>query len=140
MDADDGVLAIVLATEHLLDFARLDFGGERAEGLIELGFDRLSSFGPLDEHGQIVCAPLQRLTEVAILLEPPAALQELLRRGLVFPEIRFGNFRLDGGQLGLELRGVKDSSGDRKPASRDPDTAVLARRAEWSLVVDPKQP
>ena len=97
MDGDDGVAAIVLAAEHLLDLAGLHFLIERLERLAELGVDRLARFGPLDEHGEVVALLLERHDQVAILLEPPAALLDLLGFGLVFPEIGRGGARVEAG-------------------------------------------
>ena len=97
MDGDDRVLAIVLAAEHLLDLAGLHFLLERIERLAELGVDRLAGLGPFDEHGEIVALLLERRHQIAVLLEPPAALQHLLRFGLIFPEIGRGGARLEAG-------------------------------------------
>ncbi len=60
MNRDDGVLAIVLAAEHLLDLAGLHFLVERVERLRELGVDRLARLGPFDEHGEVVALLLER--------------------------------------------------------------------------------
>jgi hypothetical protein len=78
----------VLAAEHLLDFAGLHFLIERFERLAEVLVDRFTGLGPLDQHGEIFALPLERQDQIAILLEPAAALQELLCFGLIFPEIR----------------------------------------------------
>ena len=114
VDRDDRVLAIVLAAEHLLDLAGLHFLVERVERLRELGVDRLAGLGPLDEHGEIVALLLERRDELAILLEPAAALQHLLRFGLVLPEIGRGGARLEAGQFFVGAGGLKDSSADRQ--------------------------
>jgi hypothetical protein len=87
MDRDDGVLAIVLAAEHLLDLAGLHFLIERLERLSEILVDRFAGLGPLDEDGEVVALSLEREDQIAIQLEPAAALQDLLRFGLIFPEI-----------------------------------------------------
>ena len=97
MDGDDRVLAIVLAAEHLLDLAGLHFLIERVERLAELGVDRLAGFGPFDEHGEIVALLLERRHQIVVLLEAPAALQDLLRFSLIFPEIGRGGARLEAG-------------------------------------------
>jgi hypothetical protein len=85
----------VLAAEHLLDLAGLHFLIEPIEPLRELGIDGLAGLGPLDEHSQIVGLLGQRQDEVALLLEAAAALQDLLRFGLVFPEIGSGGARFE---------------------------------------------
>ena len=51
MDGDDGVLSIVLATEHLLDLARLHLLIEAVERLAELRVHGFARLGPFDEHG-----------------------------------------------------------------------------------------
>ena len=97
MDREDGVLAIVLATEHFLDLAGLHFLIERIKGLAELSVDGFSSLRPFDEHRQIVALLFQRSNEIELLLQPATALQNLLGFGLVFPEIRRGGARLEAG-------------------------------------------
>src|SRR5439155_18790006 len=59
MDRDDGVFAIVLAAEHLLDLAGLYFLIERLEGLCEFRVDRLARLRPLDEHAEIIALLLE---------------------------------------------------------------------------------
>jgi hypothetical protein len=115
MDRDDRVLAIVLAAEHLLDFASLHFLIQSVERLRELDVDRLPRFRPLDEDAEIVAALAQRHDEVAVLLEPSAALQGLLGFGLVFPEIGRGGARLEAVQLVVRAGDFKDSSADPQP-------------------------
>ena len=116
MNGDDGVPAIVLAAEHLLDLAGLDLLIERVEGGPELRIDRFAGIGPLDEHGEVVALPAQRHHQVAVLLEAPAALQDLLRFSLVFPEVGGSGARLEAGQLFLWTGCLKDNSGDRRRA------------------------
>ena len=99
MDRDDRVLAIVLAAEHLLDLAGLHLLIERVERGCEFAVDRLPRLGPLDQDGEVVALLAQRHHQVAILLQAPAALQDLLRFGLVFPEIGRGGARLEAGQF-----------------------------------------
>jgi hypothetical protein len=104
----------VLAAEHLLDFAGLHFGIESVEGGRELGVHRLTRFGPFDEDGQIVAFFPQRQHQIAILLEPPAALQRLLRFDLIFPEVGRGRTRLETIQFFVGTGCLKDSSADRR--------------------------
>jgi hypothetical protein len=101
----------VLAAEHLLDLAGLHFLIESFERLREFVIDRLARFGPLDENRQIVALLPQRHDQVAILLQPPAALEDLLGFGLVFPEIGGGGARLEAVQFVFGAGGFKDSSG-----------------------------
>ena len=113
VDGDDGVLAIVLAAEHLLGLAGLDLGGEVVEPAREVVGNRLARVGPLDQHGEVLDAPVQRGAEVAILFQAAAALEELLRPDLILPEVRVGDARFDVRQFVRGLCGVKDSSAGR---------------------------
>ena len=67
--------------------AGLHFLIERVERHAEVLVDRLPGFRPLDQHGEVLALALQRPHQIAIQLEPAAALQDLLRFGLIFPEI-----------------------------------------------------
>jgi len=116
VDGHDRIAAIVLAAEHLLDFAGLDLLIVGIERLLELRFDRLAGRRPLLQNRKIVTALAQRHHEVAILFEPPAALQDALGFGLVFPEIRRGGARLETCQLFVESSTLKDSSADPQPS------------------------
>jgi hypothetical protein len=87
----------VLASEHLLDLGGLNLLIEGLERLSELGVDRLPRLGPLEQDGEIVALLPQRDDQIAILLQAAAALQYLLRVGLVFPEIGRGGARLEAG-------------------------------------------
>src|SRR5262245_47331530 len=128
MDGDDGVLPIVLAAEHLLDFAGLHLLIERVERLRELRVDLLARLGPLDEHAEVVALFPERPHQIAILLEPAAALQDFLGFGLVFPEIVGGRTRVQAVQLLLGAGGLKDSSGGRRRVWSDPDSGASTRR------------
>jgi hypothetical protein len=102
----------VLAAQHLLDLASLHFLVERVERMREFGVNGLARLGPLHEHGQIVALGPERAHEIAILLEPAAALQDLLRFSLVFPEIGRGRARFEAVQLFFRAGGFKDNSAD----------------------------
>jgi hypothetical protein len=106
----------VLAAEHLLDLAGLHLLVERIQRLGEFGVDRLARVGPFDEHGEIVGLLAERLDELAILLEAPPPLQDLLGFSLIFPEIGRGGARLEAGQFLFGAGGFKDSSADRQRA------------------------
>jgi hypothetical protein len=106
----------VLAAEHLLDLAGLNLLVERLERLRELRIDRLARFRPFDEHAQVVALLPQRHHQIAILLKPAAALQDLLGFGLIFPEIGRGGSRLEAVQFFVGTGRFKDSSADRKLA------------------------
>jgi hypothetical protein len=116
MDRDDRVLAIVLAAEHLLGLAGLHFGGELVEPLRKIAEDVLARLQPLDEHDEVVGAALQRLAERDVRFERLAALQRLLRGGLVLPEIGIGGLLLYLRELVAGPGRVKDSSADRTRA------------------------
>jgi hypothetical protein len=118
----------VLAAEHLLDLAGLHFLIEEIERLRELGVDALAGVRPLDQHGEIVALLLERDAQVAILLQPAAALQDLLRFGLVFPEIGRGGARLEAVQFVCGSRRLKDSSADRWRVCGDPRSGASDRR------------
>jgi hypothetical protein len=88
----------VLAAEHLLGLAGHDLGVEIVEPPGQIGGDVLARLPPLDEDGEIVDAALQRLAERDVGFERFAALQDLLRRRLVFPEVRSGGLLLYFGE------------------------------------------
>src|SRR5436190_1769683 len=112
MDRENRVPPIVLAAEHLLDFGGLHFAVERVERLPQLAIDGLAGFEPFDEDGEIVALLGQRSRQVAVLLEPATALQDLLCLGLIFPEIGSGGARFEARQLFVGAGGLKDSSAD----------------------------
>jgi hypothetical protein len=106
----------VLAAEHLLDLAGLDFFVERVEALRELALDGFAGLGPLEQHLQVLAALLQRLREIAILFETAPALQDLLRFGLVLPEIGRRGACLETMELFFGFGGFKDSYADLQRA------------------------
>jgi hypothetical protein len=116
MDGDDGVLAIVLAAEHLLDLAGLHLLIERLERLGELGVNRLPRFGPFDENGEVFALLPEREHQIAILFETAPALEDSLRLGLIFPEIGRRRARLEPVQFFVRFGTLKDNSADRQRA------------------------
>jgi hypothetical protein len=118
----------VLAAEHLLDLARLDLLVEGVEAGGKLGVDRFARFRPLDEDGEIVVLLLERQDEIAILLEPAAALLDFLRFRLVLPEIGEGGARVEAGQFFFRTGALKDNSADRRRVCRDPRSGASTRR------------
>jgi hypothetical protein len=90
VDGDDGVLAVVLAAEHLLRLAGVDLGRQLVEAA-----QRSSSTAPRLAHSTSTArssaALAERSHEVAVLFEPAAALERLLRLGLVLPEVGLGD-------------------------------------------------
>jgi hypothetical protein len=131
MNGDDGVLAIVLAAEHLLRLAGFDLADQFIEAAREILGHRLPRLRPFDQHREIVDAPAQRFTQVAVLFEAAAPLQQLLGAGLIFPEVGVGDPQLYAGELVGGAGCVKDSSADRTRVWRGPDTGGAARRVEW---------
>jgi hypothetical protein len=127
MDGDDGVLAIVLAAEHLLGLAGVDLGGEVVERTPQIVGHRLAGLGPFGEHGKILEPLAQRFAEIAILLETAPPLQQLLRRRLVLPEVRGTDALLDVLQLAGGMCCVKDSSAGRRRGAPNPDTCEAVR-------------
>jgi hypothetical protein len=114
MDGDDRVLSIVLAAEHLLDLAGLHFLVECLDSGDELVVHRLAGRGPFEQHREVVGFLLERKNQVAVLLEPSAALLDLLCFGLVLPEIRERGARIEAGQFFVRPGLLKDSSADRQ--------------------------
>jgi hypothetical protein len=110
MNRDDRVPAIVLATEHLLRLAGVDLVFQFVERFREIVEHRLAGFGPLGEHSEVVDPPPERFAQVTVLLQAAAALEQLLRRLLVFPEVGVRYTRFDLGEFVCRAGGVKDSS------------------------------
>jgi hypothetical protein len=100
----------VLATEHLLGLAGIDLLGELVERARKIVDHRFAGLDPFGEDGKVVDPPLQRLAEIEILLEPSAALQQLLRRLLILPEVRLTDSCFYACEFVCGAGGVKDSS------------------------------
>ena len=90
VNRDDGVLAIVFAAEHLLDFAAFDETGELVDALRQLRSDIFALTGPIDEHAEVVCFGSERGDQLDFFLDAAAPLEGLLRLDLVVPEIGRG--------------------------------------------------
>ena len=123
MDGDDRVGAIVLAAEHLPGFRRVDLLLQLVERAREVGVDVFARTGPFDQDADVVGAARQRFEQRPIFLEPPAALHDLLRLGLVAPEIGSRDARLYFGELFIEVGALKDASAARAIACSGPRTA-----------------
>ena len=130
MNRHDRVLSIVLAAEHLLDLARVDFLREILEPARHVVADGLPLLRPFEEDAEVVGAPFQRIAELTILFETAAALQQLLGGRLVLPEVRVRNALFDSGEFVRGTGGVKDSSADRTRVWRGPDTGGAGRRVD----------
>ena len=116
VDGEDGVLPIVLASEHLLRFGRLDLSSERVETRRQLAEDVFALAGPLHQNGEVARAAFQRFDEVAVFLEAAASLQHLLGFGLIFPEIWRRDPPFEPAQPFDRLGGLKASSADPRSA------------------------
>jgi hypothetical protein len=114
MNRDDGVLAVVLAAEHLLDFAAFDEAREFVDTRRQLGADVLALFGPVEKHAQVVRIPLERGNQLDFFLDTAAALKNFLRLDLVVPEVGRGGAGFYLCELVLWAGGLKDSSAGRR--------------------------
>jgi len=114
VDRDDRVLAIVLAAEHLFDFAVLDQARELLDARRQLTTHVLTLAGPVDEHTQVVRLRFQGGNQLDFFLNPPAALENFLRLDLVIPEIGRGCAGFYLRELVTRASSFKDSSADRR--------------------------
>jgi len=105
----------VFAAEHLLDFALLHLGVEPVETAGQIVGHGLALVRPLEQHGQVVGAPPERLAQLVVLLQAPPALQRLLRRSLVLPEVGCRRLLVQAGELDGQIGVVKDSSAGPRP-------------------------
>src|SRR5687767_6036030 len=128
MNRNDGVLAIVLAAEHLLDLAAFDHARQLIDAHGQLRRDILTLARPIHEHTKIVCFSLEGRDQLDLFLDSTSALEGFLRLDLVVPEIgrRRAGFYLC--ELVTRASGLKDNSGDRRRASRGPDICGLNHR------------
>jgi hypothetical protein len=123
MNGDDRVLGVELAREHRPDFAGLDVAAEAVERLLEVGGDVFALLRPVDEDGEIVRLLAQRGGERAIVFDAAAALLDLLRRGLVLPEVGRGGAQIEVVQFAGKAGFVKAPSAGRRRGWRDPGIA-----------------
>jgi hypothetical protein len=87
----------VLAAEHFLGLAGLDLTGKIVECAGEFFADRLAGLDPLRQDFEVLETALERLGELAVLFQATPALQQLLRSGLILPEVRRGDAFFDSG-------------------------------------------
>jgi hypothetical protein len=106
----------VLAAEHLLDLAGVDFGRKRLEAPLDVALDLLALLEPLHEHGEVVGSAAQRLDEREVVLQPAAPLEDLLGLRLILPEVRRRDLQLEALELVARSRRLKDSSAGRRRA------------------------
>jgi hypothetical protein len=117
----------VLAAEHLLDLGRLHLLLQLVESVSELLVDGFALLEPLEDDTEVVGGLVEPARELDVLLEPAPALQDLLRLGLIFPEIRRGEPLLETAQFLGGACGLKDSSAGRRRASRGPGSGGSGR-------------
>jgi hypothetical protein len=118
VNRDDGVLAIVLAAEHLLDLAAFDEAGKLLDARGELRGDIFALARPVDEHTKVVCLGSERRDQLDLFLDSTAALKDFLRLDLVGPEIGRGCAGFYLCEFITRASGFKDNSGGRQPASQ----------------------
>ena len=87
MNREDGVLAVVLAAEHLLDLTAVNQARELLYALRELGENIFPLPRPVDENGQVVGLRFQRGHELDVFLDTTPALEDFLRFDLIAPEV-----------------------------------------------------
>jgi hypothetical protein len=91
MDCHDRVGAIVLAAQHLLDLGSLDFGLQGFERTLQVDSYVFAAVGPFEQDAEIVEFAHQRIAQLDFFAQTAAALQQLLRFGLVGPEVGSSN-------------------------------------------------
>jgi hypothetical protein len=64
---------------------------------LQVGTDVFPALGPFNEHGEIVHAAAQRITQRKVVFDPAPTLHHLLGVGLIVPEARAGGDLLDLG-------------------------------------------
>jgi hypothetical protein len=116
VDRQDGVDAVVLATQHLLELGALDHGLEPREAGLQVLVHVLAGGAPLEEHAGVVLLAPEPLQEVEVALDALAALEDLLRGVLPGPEIGGRHLPLEPGELALQAAFVKDSRGCPRPS------------------------
>jgi hypothetical protein len=119
----------VLAAEHFLRLAGIDLDREIVERPSQIVHDRLSRLGPFGQHREVVDPLAQGLAEIPILFDPAPPLQQLLRSGLVLPEIRRGDAVFYFPEFIRRAGGVKDSSAGPSRGGSDPRTCEAVHRA-----------
>src|SRR5207302_10948307 len=128
MNRQNGVLAVVLAAQHLLDLAGVDQTRELVDAGRQLAGDILALAGPFDEHTKILGALSERIDQLNFLFDPPAALKKLLCFGLIGPEVGRRGALFYAGEFFGWASGLNDSSGGRRRASPSLDICGSVRR------------
>jgi hypothetical protein len=131
MNRDDGAEAIVLPTEHHLEFLAFDFGargGECSLGFAgRLGIVEAFFLGHREKHASLVERLFKLLEAGELDFDALLFLEDRLRGFRVVPEVLLdglvGEFLSAGGQLG----DVKDASGELRCELRDRSLAGECR-------------
>jgi len=100
VDRQDGVGAVVLAAEHLLELGGLDQGLKRPQRRLEVGADILAGLDPLHEDTGVALLGGELLQKLEVRFDPLATPLDLLDRRLVLPEALGPHLRLEPLQLG----------------------------------------
>jgi hypothetical protein len=82
----DGVLRVVLASEKLLDFGRVDLFLQPIEMFLEVLGNRLPFFSPLDERAHLLLAVVEMPNEIEIALQATAFAGKVLGPSRVGPD------------------------------------------------------
>jgi hypothetical protein len=98
------------AAKHLLDLGGLHQRLERVDRTQQVAGDVLALLRPFEEDAEVVELGNERVAQFDFFGEPLATLQRLLRFGLIRPEVRCRDARLDCVQFASGIGGVKDSS------------------------------
>jgi len=128
VNRDDGIPAIVLASEHFADLGGFDFRLKLAEPAIEFREHVFACLRPLDQDGQVIDSAAQRSGKRDVLFQTAAPLQQSLGERLILPEVGFGRACLDLPQLLCWSCCLKDAPACRLRALRVPDTGGRVRR------------
>jgi hypothetical protein len=113
----------VLAAQHLLELGALHDLLQLVERGLQVLLHVLSRLQPFHQHARVVLAAAQALEQVEVGLQALAALEQLLGRGLVRPEVGGRHALVDAGQLGAELGVLKGSRGCPRPSRPCPATS-----------------
>jgi hypothetical protein len=105
----------VFPAQHPLDFSRFDLGLEFVEAAAKVGIDVLARLRPLDQHREIRHPAGEGGAQLDVLGQPALALQHALRLGLVLPEVRMADLRLQDREFVRGRSPVKDNSASRSP-------------------------
>jgi hypothetical protein len=122
----------VLAPEHLLGLAGVDFPRQIVEPFREIVRDRLARLSPFNQDGKVLGTAAQRFAETLVVLQAASPLQQLLRGRLILPEVRLGDAFFYLREFVCRAGCVKDGSADRMRGGPNLRIGGAARLIEWS--------